>query len=389
VLFLAGGSAGTHVYGAEQSLLHLVQGMDRTRFSPCCAVTQGDGPYVGALRGLGVPAVDLRLPTGAAISPAGLLATARGVRDLTGVTWRTRADLIHVNALKLNHYAVLAGRALGLPVVLHLQGHVRRRAYFTRLACAATRIVACSQSVAAPWQAISGARRRLRVIYYGLDPSAYAPSPRRRAEERARLGLAPDAFAVGVVSRLSPSKKLETFFQALRHAIAADGRIVALIAGDAPPHWRQYGENIRQLPRQMGISGHVVFLGYVNNIASLYSAFDAVVVPSDVEGLCRVVLEAMAASRPVIAVRAGGPVELIEEGVTGLLVPPHDPKSLAGEMVGLARDTALCQRLGEAARRRVAERFSLAAYLHLFHDVYREVLAAPRRERRWACLASR
>jgi glycosyltransferase involved in cell wall biosynthesis len=132
---------------------------------------------------------------------------------------------------------------------------------------------------------------------------------------------------------------------------------------------------IRQLPKQMGISDRVVFLGYVKDMAPLYSAFDAVVAPSDVEGLCRVILEAMAASRPVIAVRAGGPVEVVEDAVTGLLVPPQDPRALGQAITHLAQDDALCRRLGDAAVRRVAERFSLAAYVRSLQDAYTELLA--------------
>jgi glycosyltransferase involved in cell wall biosynthesis len=387
ILFLAGGSAGTNVYGAERSLLDLIAGMDRTRFLPCCAVTQGAGPYVSALHSLGVAVVDLRLGTSSTLTPAGLLAAASGTRALIRIARQAQADLIHVNALKVNPYAVLAAGALaasraragegalGLPVVLHLQGHVNKRAYFTWLAFGASRIVACSQAVALPWQGMPGGKRRLRVVYYGLDPAPFGFSEERRAKERARLGLPSEVFAVGVVSRLSPSKKLETFFQALQHMAMADRRIIALVAGDAPPYWRQYGEMIRQLPKQMGISDRVVFLGYVKDMAPLYSAFDAVVAPSDVEGLCRVILEAMAASRPVIAVRAGGPVEVVEDAVTGLLVPPQDPRALGQAITHLAQDDALCRRLGDAAVRRVAERFSLAAYVRSLQDAYTELLA--------------
>jgi glycosyltransferase involved in cell wall biosynthesis len=378
ILYLAGGSTGTKVYGAERSLLDLVAGMDRTRFLPCCAITQGDGPYADAIRDLGAPVVNLGLRAGGAFDLGALLATARGARDLIRVAREVGADLLHVNALKVNHHAAVAGRVLGLPVVLHLQGHVKRRAYFSRLAFAASRIVACSEAVAAPWRGMPGADRRLRVIYYGLDPAPFAFSEGRRREHRARLGLADDTFAVGVVSRLSPSKKLETLFEALRFAASADPKVKALIAGDAPPYWREYGERIKLLPKQMGIADRVAFLGYAEDIASLYSAFDAVVAPSDAEGLCRVVLEAMAAGRAVIAVRAGGPVELVDDERTGLLVPPEQPAALASAILRLARDPDLRTRLGEAAAARVASRFSLASYLRSFDDMYSELLHQPR-----------
>lgn len=375
ILYLAGGPEGTNVYGAERSVLDLVAGMDRRQCRPCGAVVQGDGPYAGALRDLGVPVSAVRFHPDDELNAGSLPAAVRCVQRLARIARRARPDVIHVNSLRLNPYGVLVGRALGVPVICYVQGHVSRRAYFTRLAFGARMLVACSESVAAPWRRMAWPNGRLRVAYYGIDPEPFAFSEERRRKERARLRLSDDTFALGVVSRLSPSKKLESLFEALRLAAAKGARVVAFIAGDAPACWHDYGEGIRRLPERMGIGREVVFLDYVSNISSLYSAFDVVIAPSDEEGLGRVPLEAMAASRPVIAMRAGGPVETMVHGETGLLVPPQDPEALAAATIELARDRALRRRLGEAGRRRIEERFTLAGYVLAFERMYEELTA--------------
>jgi len=378
VFYLAGGPRGTNVYGAERALLELVAGMDGTRFRACCAVTQGEGPYVEALRGLGVPVPELWLGRDGRLTLGSLLETSRCARRLLAVARQARPHLVHVNSLKLNPYGVFVGQALGLPVICHVQAHVSPRAYFTRLAFGAQMIVACSEAVAASWRRRAGARDRLRVVHYGIDPTPFAFSEQDRRAERARLRLSDERFVLGVVSRLSPEKGMETLFQALQLTKRHAGRVLALVAGDSPPHWRAYGAMIRELPAHLGIGQQVMFLGYVDPISSLYAAFDALVVPSHVEGLGRVILEAMAAARPVIATRAGGPAEVVVHGETGLLVPPRDPITLASAIVRLASDPALCRRMGEAGRRRLAEKFTLTSYVQAFEALYTHLLNSRR-----------
>ncbi len=373
VCYLDGGSSGTNVYGAERSLVDLVAGMDAARFRASCAVTQSaSGAYAEALRALGVPVIYCGGPR----SP---VAAAGFTRRVWRTARRAGADLIHVNSLRLNPYGVVVGRALGIPVICYVQAHVSPRAYFARLAFANQAVAVCSEAVAAPWRGMPGGQKRLRVVHYGLDSAGFSFSEEHRRAHRLRLGLDERTFALGVVSRLSPSKKLEHFLRAFQLARMREPRLRAFVAGDAPSRWRHYAEGIRQLPERMGIRPHVVFLGYVRDIGSLYSAFDAVVAPSDEEGLGRVPLEAMAAGRPVIAARAGGPMETIAHGETGLLVPPLDPTALAAAMVRLADDVTLCRKLGAAGRRRVEERFSLASYVRAFERIYEQVLRRPSR----------
>jgi glycosyltransferase involved in cell wall biosynthesis len=376
ILYIAGGLDRVKPYGAELCLLELIAGLDRARFHPCCAVTSGDGPYVDALCDLGVAVPDLRVRAGLGIGIKSAATAFRTARRLLAIAGRIRPDLIHVNSVPLNPYGALIGRTLGIPVVCQVHSSVSPRSYFSRAVFAADRVVVVAKAVAAPWPRLARNRRRLRVVYNGINPASFRFSHEHRVQERKRLGLTDDTFAVGVVSRISPEKGIETLLRSLQAESVSGTRALALVAGDAPPELDDYSARIRRLSEELGVASRVKFLGYVDPISDLYSAFDALVLPSNEEGFPRVVLEAMAAERPVIATLAGGLPEIITHEETGLLVPRQDPEALAAAIARLARDRALCERLGKAGRARVEGDFTLSGYVRAFEHVYGELTAA-------------
>ncbi len=287
--------------------------------------------------------------------------------------------MIHVNALGLNRYGVLLGRLLQVPTLCHLHAISSARAQMTNLAFCADTVVAVSEAAARPCRRVVRNPARVRVVHNGIRTERYRVDARGRSLARAELGLRDDAFVVGVVGRFSPEKNLETFFAALRLLLQADRRVVAVVAGDAHPSQREYGTYIRALPAQMGISAQVIFREYVKDASSLYAPLDIFVLAGGNESFGLAVVEAMAAARPVVAARAGGPLEIVADGETGFLVRPGDPAALASAIARLADDPALGWRVGEAGARRVQERFCVERYVRSFENLYDELLR--RRER--------
>ena len=111
--------------------------------------------------------------------------------------------------------------------------------------------------------------------------------------------------------------------------------------------------------KDLGLERHVFLTGFRDDVAGLQKSFDLFVMSSVTEGLGSAMLDAMACSRPVVATRTGGIPEAVEDGVTGLLVPPQDDAALAKAIVRMLKDAALRQRLGEAGRQRVVDEFSV------------------------------
>jgi L-malate glycosyltransferase len=174
----------------------------------------------------------------------------------------------------------------------------------------------------------------------------------------------------------------------IEHFLEAAGRIAPrlpearfLVVGDSEPSpgRTSYREHLEALAARLGLAGRVLFLGFRSDVADLLAVSTVSVLPSLSEGLSNVLLESMAAGVPVVATRVGGNPEAVEHGVTGLLVAPADAFALAHAVTLLLEHPHLARCYGEAARRRVHERFSDQRMVHATEDFYLAWLARKRR----------
>ncbi|HEU4621485.1 MAG TPA: TIGR03088 family PEP-CTERM/XrtA system glycosyltransferase [Burkholderiaceae bacterium] len=198
--------------------------------------------------------------------------------------------------------------------------------------------------------------RAIAQIYNGVDTTRFKP-----ANERASISGCPfgaDHWLVGTVGRLEVVKDQLTlaraFVRAIQQSPAARERMRLVIVGNG-----RLRDDIAAVLKDGGVMDFAWFAGERGDVAEVMRGLDAFVLPSLAEGISNTVLEAMATGLPVIATAVGGNVELIEDAITGRLVPSNDPASLARVMLALFDDVALQRRLGAAARARVEQRFSL------------------------------
>jgi glycosyltransferase involved in cell wall biosynthesis len=181
------------------------------------------------------------------------------------------------------------------------------------------------------------------------------------AEVRRRLGIRPEKIVISQVSWLRPEKGFDDFLRAAAMALAENQNLHFLIAGDARAH-EGYGDSCKELCRQLGIADSVTFAGLVEDpmAEGLYQASDVNCQLSRwQEAFGWAIAEAMAHSKPVIGTRVGGIPEAIEDGVTGYLVPPSDPKAVAQRMLELSRDGELRRRMGQAGYKKAFDEFNL------------------------------
>jgi sugar transferase (PEP-CTERM/EpsH1 system associated) len=198
-------------------------------------------------------------------------------------------------------------------------------------------------------------------IYNGVDPEVCRPGP--GAEIRAGLNLPAEAFVVGTVGRLDPIKDHPTLFQAFERLCEHRPNAFLLVVGEGPERARLQalaGERIR-------------LLGDRCDVPELMRALDVFVLPSRNEGISNTLLEAMATGLPVIATRVGGNPELVEDGWTGTLVPPHDAAALASAMQRYLLDSEHARACGQRARCAVQARFDVASMVRGYEAVYRRV----------------
>lgn len=366
--------------GGQRVLDEVLRALE-PEFAPLVAFP-GDGPYVDELRRRSIET--LTYPLGryrsGAKSLADMLAfplrSAYCACQLARIIRQRDVRLVYINGPRTLVTGVLAARLTGRPSLFHLHMTMTRRTDLfvaTRAAQRATRIIACSQTAAAAL--IEQARHlepKTQVIYSPVRQPVH-PSPEGAAVEAARRRSG-GAAVLGLVGRITPGKGHHVLLEAAAR-LAARGRDVELVIVGAPdPNCAEdeaYLARLRSLARARGLESQVRWTGYQTDPDPYYRTFDVLVMPSVVrEGLGLVALEAMQWGVPVVGSRLGGILEIVKDGVNGLLFASGDSTALAETLDRLLRDSGWRARLAAGARVSVDERFSIET----FRDRIREVL---------------
>jgi glycosyltransferase involved in cell wall biosynthesis len=189
------------------------------------------------------------------------------------------------------------------------------------------------------------------------------------AEKRHSLGLPPDAFVVGSVGRLVPQKGYDTLLAAIPAVLAECPRARFVVVGAGAQR-----ETLLEQARGLGVASAVTFTGARPDVAEVLRAFDLFVSPSRYEGLPTVVLEAIASGVPVVATRVSGNSELIEDGVSGLLVPPENPAALAQGILRIAKGTAPASDMASRALSHARRLYSLDSVAARYSEFYESLV---------------
>jgi len=182
-------------------------------------------------------------------------------------------------------------------------------------------------------------------------------------------------FNVGIIGRITPLKGHLHFIKAMARISRLVPRLKIWIVGDAPASKEVYKEELQILVRRLGLWHCTEFLGTQRDIPGILEHLDLVVLATTThEAFGRVVVEAQAAGVPVVATKVGGVIDIIDDGVNGLLVPPADAKSMAEAIMRIFKDTQFARELAENAYAKVKEKYNLELMIKNTLDVYREVL---------------
>ena len=356
--------------GTEISVLRLISAMNYSRYHLGVAWLRGEAALAEDFRAAGVEAVPMGMR--GKFDPACLARLSRHVA-------RGRFEIVHTHLDVADFYGALAGRLGGARCVVaskHAPDEFRTRRTWKRYPFLALErlayamedaVIVVSEAQAAFLEdAERLPRRKMVVIGHGID-AGFAPA--LRPLERRVPGLPTFDPLLGAVGRLSPEKGHGVLLKALPGIFAAFPHAGLVLAGDGPSR-----AELEEESRRLGIAERVAFLGFRRDVPALLGAIDLFVQPSIYEGFGISLLEAMAAGLPIVASRVGGIPEVVEDGVTGLLVAPENPFALAAAIERLLRDRDEARRLGEAAARRVRERHSLQSAAAKIDALYRDIL---------------
>jgi glycosyltransferase involved in cell wall biosynthesis len=298
-----------------------------------------------------------------------------GALRLAWLLRRERVDVLHTHtALAANALSRVASRLAGVAVVshIHIENYFRpnkvARTLHTALdngtARLAARVLAVSRSTRDTLVEQGYPSHLVEVVHNGIDVATQAG---RRADGlRAELGVRDGAMLLGEIGRLCDVKGQRELIEA---AALVPGVHVVLV-GDDLEQSGAYRTLLDGLARKRGVGDRVHLLGYRADAGELLDQLDVLVLPSWIEGLPGVVLEAMAHAKPVIATAVGGTPELIIDGETGVLVPPRDPRALADAITALIADPGRARTLGLAGRERAEREFSETAMTERVLEVY-------------------
>lgn len=367
---------GGEIGGAEEHLLTLMGLLDREAFSPSL-LCLCHGPFAAVARGRGIPTREIPMRHKLDLAVVG------PIRQLLR---EQNIDVVHTHGVRANLVARLAAHREELPVVTTLHS-VLRYDYRSRLeawvARAITRLtnrytdrfIAISAAIREDALAMGIPAERVQVIYNGLDVSRFRPA-RPPAEVRRELSLREEDPVVAVIGRLHPVKGQRYFLQAASRLHAVRPGLQFLLVGEGPAR-----AELQELAEFLGLGDSVTMPGYFPHVEELYPLIDVLCVPSVMEGLGLVVLEAMHFGTPVVATAVGGIPELITDQREGLLVPPRDSEALAAAVARLLDDRDLARRLAEAGRQRVRE-FTVESMARQVEALYRQLVRQQWREKR-------
>lgn len=353
--------------GLQQVVVNLCKTIDRRQFDIEVLCLRTLGEFVPDVEALGIPV--MLLPQ-KADGPDYLAfrKVARILRD-------RRIDVIHTHNTQPLVDGVIGGLLAGVKTMIHTD-HARhfpdkRRYMFAEwlLSHFVYRMVGVSEHTAANLVRYEHiAPRRIVTIPNGIVDDLFV-RPVDIARKRNELGIDAEGPVIGLGVRLTEQKGITYLLQALPELLRAHPRLTLVIAGDGAKE-----AELRQEARALGVDARVRFIGPRTDMYEVIQTFDIYVLPSIWEGLPMVLLEAMAASRPIVATDVGGNATAVKHDVNGILVPPREPASLATTIDALLRDAGRARRYGASGRALFEQEFSAQQMARRYEALYRREL---------------
>ena len=378
--------------GGEIALLQLVRHLERARFTPVVALFS-EGPLAGALAAAGAEVHVL--PLAAEIvrtrkDSLGLKSLGR-VRDaarmaayvgsLVRFIRAQRIDLVHTNSLKADVIGGIAARLARKPLIWHVRDRIaedylpRPVALAFRRLCRVLPGYVVANSEATLRALALPARKRAQTIYSGIEVDNAQTGDEIR-EERA-------GPCIGLVGRISPWKGQHIFLQAAAKVRERYPKARFQIVGSALFEETDYERRLEALTACLGLEDAVVFTGFRADVPDLIARMDILVHASTTgEPFGKVVVEGMAAGKPVVATDGGGIPEIVMDGVTGLLVPMGDSEAMAKAICWLLADPELGREMGCRGQQRVRAHFTIQQTTRQMERLYDEIFARSRQRPR-------
>lgn len=370
-----------HQYAGAQRITHvLAEGLAARGWSTR-VMTPDDGPFPARLREAGVdvqivPAPRLwrrygRQLEGRLRYPALALLPIYWAR-LAWTIRRWRPEIVHCNDQRGVLIAGLPARVSGARLVWHIHGGYEHPLVTRFGAWLANRVLVVSRATRSELPALERFADKVEVVHNGLPPP---PAASERGDVPADFEARDPVLVTG--ARINPDKGLDVLIRATARLRQRYPNVGAFVAGHVQSGSEPHMRGLTALRRQLGVEREVCFLGALAEPLAAWAAADVYVQPSRVEPFGLGVVEAMALGVPVVATRTGGLTEVVEDGVSGLLVEPDDDQALADAIAQIVDDAELAKSLAAAGLERARAKFSDDAMLARISDIYARTAPEP------------
>jgi len=353
--------------GAETVLLNLASNLDSNRFRSLVLIPE-DGWLRKQLQ-------EREIPT--------FIAKSRVWYDLRVLTVMVRlvkqekVDLIHSHLPGQNFYSCLAGCLTGRKTIVTYHGALwlsegeglRRDIKLWFVRNWATAVVVVSDYLERSLRNARFPTSKIVRIYNGVNTGQFSVT--RIGHLRKELGCADGIKLIGMVANLRQSKGYEYLIRAARKVVDSMPQARFVAVGEIN---QVIAERLSSLLGELCLQDRFFFLGFRQDVPEILGDLDVFVLSSTCEGFSLATIEAMAAGKPLVVTRSGGPQEIVEDGRTGLLVPPADADALAARICELLRNPERAAALGENARAKVVSEFSLARMVSNYERLYERCL---------------
>lgn len=376
------------LYGSDVCLKEMVRRLDRERFLPFVVL-----PYKGdlftelsKLKGIKIEILDLAVMRRKYMHPLRFFIFVRkfflSSLRLYLLVKKNKIDIIHSNSSMLQVGGIAAFLA-GRPHIWHVREitqHPKILNVFLSIVLAklSTKILCITKAVKDSYISLDGFKKKAEILYDSLDLTPY-PGIKNSQALKKELGIEDGFRVVGTVGRINFTKGHSTLLRAAQKVLQSFPRTVFLIVGSADERFGHHSvlEELKGLAERLKIKQRVIFTGFRKDIYDVISLMDIFVLPSvKPEGLGLSLVQAMVLGKPVIATAQGGPLEIIDNHKTGILVPPNNPRILRNTIVDLLKDPKKREEIGKAGQRMVSQRFDFekSGYMRKLEVLYYQVL---------------
>lgn len=370
--------------GTEEVIYNLANTL--RDFGHCAIIVAPRFPTNECAAGQQFSGFEVRFPFNSSLGSVMLTQNRNCFREVVKADERYNFDVIHhFHVVPIGIAALLIRRKLRKPLITSLMGTDSYSVYptlFYRLTRPlAAWVMGASDAVTSPSNDLAqrayktGCPRNIDIVPHGVNPERFDKNTARsRTRLRKSLGLTDDEKVVLNVSRLVASKNLEILIYAARIIVRTNPKTKFVIVGEGPEY-----SNLVRVASELRVASHFKFVGGVSPkiVPSYYGIADIMTLTSLYEAFGVVILEAMGASKPVVASNVGSTSEIVQDNVTGLLFPPRDSRALARSICRLLEDERLRTEMGNRARQIVNENYTWKHITNLYLALYKRLLAQP------------